>query len=57
MKFNWHRFHKLIPALVAGLGIAVSQGLVVGTAAKWVAVGFAVAGALGVGLTPANDPA
>lgn len=42
------RYRKAAVAGLTALTIAVAQGLVVGTAAKWVAVLAAVAGTFGV---------
>jgi hypothetical protein len=43
---------KFITAAVGAAAIAVSQGLITGTAAKWVAVVLGVASALGVYVVP-----
>ena len=43
---------KFATALVAAAGIALSQGLIEGTAAKWVAVIIGFAGAVGVYVVP-----
>jgi hypothetical protein len=47
---GWIR--KFITALVGAAGIIITQGLIEGTAAKWVAIGIALATALGVGIIP-----
>jgi hypothetical protein len=47
---------KFVVAVIGAASLAVSQGLIEGTAAKWVAIGIAVATAAGVYLVP-NTPA
>lgn len=50
---SWTRYAaKFLTAAVGAAAIAISQGLVVGTAAKWVAVVIAAGGAAGVWLVP-----
>jgi hypothetical protein len=43
---------KFITAAVGAIAIAVTQGIITGTAAKWVAVIIGVASALGVYVVP-----
>jgi hypothetical protein len=47
---------KFVTALVTAAAITVNLGLFAGTAAKWVAVGIAFAGALGVYAIPNKTP-
>lgn len=51
------QYRKLIAALVGAATLAVSQGLVDGTAAKWVGIGVAFLTAAGVYAAPANTGA
>lgn len=48
-------YSKFVAAIVGAAAVAVSQGLVVGTAAKWAGVVIAVATAAGVYAAP-NKP-
>lgn len=43
-----YRYRKFIAALLGAASLAVSQGLIAGTAARWVAIIIATATSLGV---------
>lgn len=51
-----NQYRKLIAALVGAATLAVTQGLIDGTAAKWVGIGIAFLTAAGVYVAPANSP-
>lgn len=48
---------KFITAVVGAAGIAITQGLVQGTTAKWLAIGIAILTAAGVFFVPNASPA
>lgn len=51
-----NQYRKLVTALAGAAALAVSQGLIVGTSAKWVGVGIAFLTAAGV-YVASNDVA
>lgn len=50
-----NRYRKLIAALVGAVGVAMTQGLIAGTAAKWTTVAIGFLTAVGVYIAP-NTP-
>lgn len=50
------RFNKLLAALAGAATLAVTQGLIDGTAAKWVGIAVGFLTAAGVYAVPANTP-
>jgi hypothetical protein len=57
MKVTPAEIAKFITSVIGAASIAVTQGLIAGTAAKWVAVIIGVATALGVYVVPNALPA
>lgn len=49
-------YRKMIVAIIGAISVAVTQGLVVGTAAKWAAFGIAVLTAISVYGVPNAEP-
>lgn len=56
MKITWAMVRKFVVAVLGAIAIALTQGLIEGTAAKWAAAVIAVATAAGVYVVP-NTPA
>ena len=55
MTVSWTLVKKFLVALAGAASIAITQGLIEGTAAKWAALGISVATAAGVYIVP-NTP-
>jgi hypothetical protein len=53
---TWTLIRKFLVALAGAASLAITQGLISGTAAQWTAIGIGLATAAGVYLVP-NRPA